>query len=88
MKTLWISAFFWLVALSFVVPAQAGPLDIADDFMGDRARGRSELRFSRGGRASLFSNAAKCRNAAPSIESIAVIGGQQSELHGRSTQRS
>jgi hypothetical protein len=31
MKTLWISAFFWLAALSFVVPAQAGPLDIADD---------------------------------------------------------
>ena len=31
MKTLWISAFFWLAALSFVIPAQAGPLDIADD---------------------------------------------------------
>jgi hypothetical protein len=31
MKTIWISAFFWLAALSFVVPVQAGPLDISDD---------------------------------------------------------
>jgi hypothetical protein len=31
MRTIWISACFWLAALSFVVPAQAGPLDIADD---------------------------------------------------------
>ena len=60
MKTLWISAFFWLAALSFVIPAQAGPLDIADDFMGDRAGGRSELKFSRGGRTCLFFYAAKC----------------------------
>ena len=31
MRNTWISAFFWLAALAFVTPVQAGPLDIPDD---------------------------------------------------------
>ena len=31
MRKIWISAFFWLAALAFVTPAQAGPFDIPDN---------------------------------------------------------
>ena len=31
MRRIWISAFFWLAALAFVTPVQAGPFDIPDD---------------------------------------------------------